>query len=157
MSIESKRTETMAVCTAWCALQIEHTEDYETIKTILCVSDDHATAWKVFVDNLPNDIIGWQQRYHHWHLSDLEKIKQIIPDIEQQKYVVIDIKKHDYFKTEVVYMHHNWDEYENRKELTFEQKEALYVLFGADWDLTGSSSIHLQFNKVALVPVGGSK
>jgi len=155
MSIQTRRTEAMSVCTAYCALQIEHTEDYETIKTILCLSEDHDTAWKVFVDNLPNDIIGWQQRYHHWHVSDLEKIKQIIPDIEQQPWVVIDIKKHDYFKTEVVYMHHNWDKFDDMIKLTFEQKEALYDLFGADWDMTGSSSIHLQFNKVALVPIEG--
>jgi hypothetical protein len=52
-------------------------------------------------------------------------------------------------------LRHNWDKYDDMVKLTFEQKEAMYELCGADWDMTGSSSIHLRFDKVALVPVGG--
>ena len=155
MTIQQKRTETMAVCTAWCALQIEHTEDYETIKTILCLSQDHDEAWKVFVDHLPNDIVAWQQRYHHWHEADLAKVINIIPDLEQQEWVKINRSSmlHDASVT-FVHLSHNWEKYDSMVQLTFEQKEALYVLFGADWDNTSSSSYHLRFNKVALVPIG---
>lgn len=153
MSFASRKAESLSVCTAWCALEITHTEDYEVEKTILCLSEDKDEAWKVFIDALPNDIIDWQKRYHHWHASDFEKILYIIPNIAEMPWVKIEKKKLDWCDVEVVHMYHDWDEWDNRVKLTFEQKEKLYELFGADWDMTSSSSVHFQFSKMALVPV----
>jgi hypothetical protein len=152
--VEMKPAYDITISTAWVAKRIDVSEDHETTVTLLCISQDYDTAYSVFIEALPNKIVHWNKRYHHWSADTVCKIRAICPLMDTYEWLQLNSFRHTPESPKLYDLNYKWDvEHGEETPLTFDQKEALCELLGSYWDQTGSSHMEYQFGKVALVPI----
>ena len=147
----------ITVPTVWVASTTEVDEDNQSHWTLICCSQEYDTAWKAFIDVLPDKIEYWTMRYHYWSQDKYDKVLEIVPLLPTYGWLKVCKATFGCEERPLYDLCRDYSDDAPEGEeipLTFEQKEELYKLLGSTWDCTSSSHITHDFQQIAMVPIG---